>query len=279
MAFSEDQLERYSRHFVLPGVGVSGQKKLLQSRVLVVGAGALGSPVLLYLAAAGVGTLGIADDDRVDLSNLQRQIIHRTTFVGAEKLTSAKHAIEELNPDVRVVLHRSRVTPDNIRTILEGYDLVVDCTDRFASKFLINDACVLARKPYIHAGIVRFAGQIMTYVPGKGPCLRCLMRKIPTGEQLTCSQAGVLGAATGVLGSLQAVEAVKCLLGIGEPLVGRMLYFDGMSMEFQPIQCGDPSPDCPVCGTHPTILSVSDHREEYEDRQSCGIGGAGGHND
>lgn len=267
MILTEAQAERYSRHFVLREIGVSGQKRLLQSKVLVIGAGALGSSALMYLAAAGVGTLGIADYDRVDLSNLQRQIIHSVKTVGMEKTRSAELAIRERNPDISLQLHHEKMTPDNIQGVIEQYDFVLDCTDRFESKFLINDACVLSGKPYSHAGAVRFEGQIMTYVPGQGPCLRCLLGSVPPWEDtVTCSQAGVLGAVTGVIGSLQALEAVKYLLGIGEMLVGKVLTFDGLTMRFHLAEIAHSDPDCAVCGGQPTIRSLAENREEYEER-------------
>lgn len=260
--FTADQQERYSRHFVLSGVGVAGQEKLLRGKVLVAGAGGLGSPVLLYLAGAGVGTLGVADDDCVGLSNLQRQILHSTGAVGMEKLDSARNAIHALNPDVNVVLHRTRLTPENVRSIVAQYDVVVDATDRFASKLLINDACVLEGKPFIHAGVVQFSGQIMTYIPHRGPCLRCLMPTDSEEEGMSCSEVGVLGAAVGVLGSLQAVEAVKCLLDLGRPLTGRMIFFNALTMEFETADFDRPNPCCPVCGKNPAARSKADRRDE-----------------
>ena len=263
MAFSEEQLERYSRHFVLSELGVAGQQKLLHSRVLVIGAGALGSAASLYLAAAGVGCLGIADYDRVELSNLQRQILHRTDRVGERKVDSARQTLQALNPDVTVLPLAQRITPDNITGILADYDFVVDATDRFETKFLINDACVLGHKPFVHAGIVRFAGQAMTYVPGRGPCLRCLLEDVPPNT-VTCAQAGVLGAATGVLGSIQALETIKYLTGIGELLTGRVLYFDGLTMQTRVSRFPHPAPDCRVGGEHPTIRDVVENRAEYE---------------
>ena len=273
MAFSEEQLERYSRHFVLREIGVSGQKKLLRSKVLVIGAGALGSGALLYLAAAGVGTIGIADDDRVDRSNLQRQIVHRTDRIGMLKAVSARQTLEELNPDVSFEVYPRRVTVDNIQEIIQPYDFIIDGTDRFESKFLINDACVLSRKPYSHAGAVRFGGQTMTYVPEQGPCLRCLLDEVPPPDQsTTCSQAGVLGAVTGVLGSIQATEAIKYLLGAGDLLVGRVLSYDSLRMRFQTIQVPRAADRCKVCGEHPTICSLAEHREQYEVR-GCALSG------
>ncbi len=270
MKFSEEQLERYSRHFVLSEIGVSGQKRLLESSVLVIGAGGLGSAALLYLAAAGVGTLGVADYDQVDRSNLQRQIIHRTDSVGTDKVLSAARSIRELNPDVEVRTYAERVTVDNIQDLMAPYEFVIDATDRFESKFLVNDACVLSEKPYSHAGVVRFEGQAMTYLPHKGPCLRCLMERVPPAEQsVTCSQAGVLGAAVGVLGSIQAAEAVKYLLGAGELLVGRILHFDALAMRVSFTDVPRNNPHCGVCGTHPTILSLRDNREEYQPAGCC----------
>ena len=266
MILSEEQAERYSRHFVLREIGVSGQKKLLQSKVLVIGAGGLGSNAIMQLAAAGVGVLGIADYDNVDLSNLQRQTIHRVKDVGTAKVLSAKRAVEELNPDVSVNLHSQRMTADNIQGVIERYDFVLDCTDRFETKFLINDACVLSKKPYSHAGAVRFEGQAMTYVPEKNvPCLRCLLGGVPPLEDtLTCSQAGVLGAVTGVIGSVQAMEAVKFLLGKGELLTGKVLHFDGLTMRVRVTDIPHADPHCAVCGEAPTIPSLADNREEYE---------------
>lgn len=274
MIFSEDQLERYSRHFVLREIGVSGQKKLLSSKVLVIGAGALGSAALMYLAAAGVGTIGIADYDCVELSNLQRQIIHRTENAGMPKTVSAEQTLKAINPDISVVLHSMQVTADNIEDIISPYDFVIDGTDRFETKFLINDACVLLEKPYSHAGAVRFGGQTMTYVPKNGPCLRCLLGEIPPHDQNTmCSEAGVLGAVTGIIGSIQAAEAVKYLLGIGELLSGRILTLDALSMDIRIVRMEKSDPRCIVCGEAPDILSLSENRDQYE-AHICSFPGA-----
>lgn len=262
MVLSARQAERYSRHFVLREIGVSGQKRLLEAKVLVIGAGGLGSGALMYLAAAGVGIIGVVDGDRVELSNLQRQIIHRTDRIGMEKPLSAKQTLETINPDVTVNLYPERVTPDNIRDIIAPYDFIIDGTDRFESKFLINDACVLSGKPYSHAGVVRFNGQTMTYVPGQGPCLRCLLDHVPSNSE-TCAQAGVLGSVTGILGSIQATEAIKYLLRIGELLTGRLLMVDGLSMSIQEVEIGPARAECGVCGDHPAISSLVDNREEY----------------
>lgn len=271
MAFSQEQTARYARQFLLREIGVKGQKKLLDSKVLVIGAGALGSSALLYLAAAGVGTIGIADDDCVERSNLQRQILHTTDRVGMAKTESARLTLESLNPDVTVQLHPHRVTADNLLELIRPYDFIIDGTDRFATKFLINDGCVLAEKPYSHCGAVRFEGQTMTYVPHQGPCLRCLLDRVPpASETVTCAQAGMLGAVTGVLGSIQALEAIKYLLNIGDLLVGRVLTFDGLSMKTRITELPHSAPRCAVCGSHPTILSLTDNRREYEE-ESCDL--------
>lgn len=265
MIFSEEQLERYSRHFVLREIGVSGQKKLLNAKVLVIGVGALGSAALMYLAATGVGMIGIADYDRVERSNLQRQIIHRTENIGTPKTASAEQTLKEINPDVSVILHSVQVSADNIEELILPYDFIIDGTDRFETKFLINDACVLLKKPYSHAGAVRFGGQTMTYVPNGGPCLRCLLGSVPPYEQnVSCSEAGVLGAVTGVIGSIQAAEAVKYLLGIGELLNGRILSFDALSMDIRIARIEKSNPHCSVCGEAPNITSITDNRKEYE---------------
>ena len=263
MTFSAEQAERYSRHFVLREIGVEGQKRLLAAKVLVIGAGGLGSGALPYLAAAGVGTIGVVDCDRVEPSNLQRQVIHRTDRVGMEKALSAKQTLEALNPDVTVEARSLRVTPDNILDLIAPYDFIIDGTDRFETKFLINDACVLSRKPYSHAGVVRFGGQAMTYVPDRGPCLRCLLERVPPKTEY-CSQVGVLGSVTGILGNIQATEAVKYVLGIGELLTGRLLLVDGLAMSMRDVALGPARTDCPVCGEHPVISSLAANRREYE---------------
>ena len=225
--------------------------------VLIIGAGGLGSPAALYLAAAGVGHIGLVDGDVVDMSNLQRQIIHTTARVGAPKVESAATAIRALNPDVTVDTYYELVDASNIAGLIEPYDLVIDATDNFAAKFLINDACVLAGKPYIHAGVVGFAGQVMTVIPGEGPCYRCIFRDLPAaGEIPTCKEAGVLGAVVGVIGSLEATEAVKLIAGVGEPLVARMLTVDALTMNIRRVPLPKHVPDCPVCGEQPTITAI-----------------------
>ncbi len=263
MFFSKEQAQRYARHFVLKEIGVSGQQRLLQSSVLVIGAGALGSSALMYLAAAGIGVIGISDGDRVELSNLGRQIIHGQSDIGTLKTESAKRSLHEHNPDSTVRLISERVTPDNIESVIAPYDFILDCTDRFETKFLINDACVLMKKPYSHAGAVRFEGQAMTYVPGYGGCLRCVLGGIPKNSA-TCADAGVLGTIPGILGCIQATEAIKYLLGVGELLTGRVLHIDGLTMRTHTIHIGTAREDCPVCGKGRASFSLSEHRSEYE---------------
>ena len=260
---TQEQNLRYARQLMLPELGPAGQEKLLAGRVLVLGAGGLGSAVSLYLAAAGVGTLGLADGDRVELSNLQRQLLHGTADVGREKLDSARDTLRRHNPDVEIRLHPGFATADTIEELIAPYDLVIDAADRFETKFLINDACVLAGKPYVHAGVARFGGQVMSFVPGEGPCLRCLLGDVPR-RGLNGAGAGVLGAAVGVLGCLQALEAVKYLTGAGRMLTGRMLFFDGLDMSFQTARLGEKNPDCAVCGAAPSIRSLRENREAYQ---------------
>ena len=269
MAFTDDQLERYSRHLILKEIGVRGQKKLLAARVLVIGAGGLGSPAAMYLAAAGVGTIGIVDDDVVDLSNLQRQIIHDTGNVGMPKVESAAETVTSINPDVTVKPYHIRVSAGNIAELIAGYDVIVDAADNFSTKFLINDACVLAGKPYIYGGALRFEGQLMTYVPGRGPCYRCIFRDMPAaGEVPSCKEAGVLGAVVGVIGSMQAVEAVKLILGVGKPLTARLMTFDALAMTCRAVPLPEREPDCPVCGEHPTITTLDPARYI---QPACGV--------
>ena len=262
MAFTNEQLERYSRHIILKEVGVKGQKKLLNAKVLIIGAGGLGAPAALYLAAAGVGTIGIVDADEVDLSNLQRQIIHATEDVGKAKVQSAKETMNRMNPDVTVNTYRTFVTSENILDLIADYDFVIDGTDNFPAKFLINDACVMAKKPFSHAGIIRFQGQLMTYVPGEGPCYRCVFKNPPPKDAVpTCKQAGVIGAMGGVIGSLQAMEAIKYSLGVGDLLTGCLLTFDAIKMEFRKVKLPKHVADCPICGEHPTITELIDYEQ------------------
>ena len=267
-AFSEDQIERYSRHIVLPEVGGPGQRKLLAASVLIVGAGGLGSPVALYLAAAGVGTIGLVDSDTVELSNLQRQVLHTTTDVGAPKCHSAAASIEAINPDVSVIPHTVRLTSANALDIIPAYDVVVDGSDNFPTRYLVNDACVMSGRPLSHAGILRFEGQVTTIIPGRGPCYRCLYPDPPApGMVPSCQEAGILGATAGVIGSIQAVEVLKLVLGIGASLTGRLLLFDSLDMTFREVQIAR-NRDCAVCGDRPTITELVDY-EEF-----CGLAGA-----
>lgn len=246
---SKEQLERYSRHIVLEEIGEEGQEKLLGSSVLIIGAGGLGSPAAMYLAAAGVGTIGIADADEVDLSNLQRQIIHSVKDRGRDKVQSAKETITAINPDVTVNAYKTFVNAENIYDLIKDYDFVLDCTDNFEAKFLINDACVAAKKPFVHAGVMQFRGQLMTYVPDRGPCYRCIFTEPPEkGAVPTGRQAGVVGAAVGVIGSMQAMEAIKYLLGAGELLTGCLLTYDALTSEFRRVKLPDRVSDCRACG-------------------------------
>jgi thiazole biosynthesis adenylyltransferase ThiF len=262
MAFTNEQIVRYSRHIILNEVGVKGQKKLLNGKVLIIGAGGLGAPAAMYLAAAGVGTIGIADADKVDLSNLQRQIIHATEDVGKPKVQSAKETMNRMNPDVTVHTYQTFVKAENIMDLIKDYDFIIDGTDNFPAKFLINDACVMAKKPFSHAGIIRFQGQLMTYVPGEGPCYRCVFKNPPPKDAVpTCKQAGVIGAMGGVIGSLQAMEALKYILGVGELLTGSLLTYDALKMQFRKVPLPKHMPDCPICGEHPTITKLVDYEQ------------------
>ena len=264
MELTEQQIERYSRHIILEQVGGAGQEKLLSSKVLIVGAGGLGSPVGLYLAAAGVGTIGIVDGDKVDLSNLQRQIIHHTDDVGTNKVDSALAKIQAINPDVTVRAHREWAKADNIAGIIRGYDFVIDGTDNFAAKFLVNDACYFEKVPFSHAGILRFDGQLITVIPGETACYRCLFEEPPpAGAVPACSQAGVLGVLAGVIGSLQATEAVKFLLGIGKLLTNTLLTYNALAMEFRRVELSR-NCECPLCGEEPRITELS-----YEEPVVC----------
>ena len=267
MALTDEQLERYSRHITLKEIGVRGQKKLLAARVIIIGAGGLGAPAAMYLAAAGVGTIGIADCDSVELSNLQRQIIHTTDDVGKPKVQSAAETVKALNPDVTVRTYHEYVSSKNIAEMIADYDFIIDGADNFPTKFLINDACVLGRKPFCHAGILRFEGQLMTYVPEQGPCYRCIFGAPPPRDAVpSCREAGVIGAMAGVIGSMQALEAVKYITGQGELLTGSMLIFDGLKMEWRKVRLPQKVEACPVCGEDPTITELFD-----EEQQACSL--------
>jgi sulfur-carrier protein adenylyltransferase/sulfurtransferase len=257
-----DQRERYSRHVLIPEVGEAGQLKLLETSILLIGAGGLGSPAALYLAAAGVGRLGIVDDDVVDESNLQRQVLHSTARLGDRKARSAKRTIEELNPDVRVATFEQRLTSDNVDGILEqGWDVIVDGADNFPTRYLLNDASVWHGVPVVHGSIFRFEGQATVFKPHEGPCYRCLFPQPPPPELApSCAEGGVLGVLPGVIGSLQANEALKLALGIGDPLIGRLLLFDALSASFTEVSIRR-DPSCPVCGDEPTITDYVDYVE------------------
>jgi len=245
---SDAQRNRYQRHLLLPEIGLSGQQKLLDSKVLVLGAGGLGSPASIYLAAAGVGTIGILDMDVVDWSNLQRQILHNSDRIGERKVESARKTLTALNPDVKVVTHDVWLGADNVVEIMSGYDLVVDATDNFPSRYLVNDAALLTKTPVVHGSIFRFEGQATVFLPYVGPCYRCLFPEPPPAEFApSCAEAGVLGALPGIIGSIQAVEAIKVLVGIGEPLVGRLLAYDALAEEFRSFSFRRDSA-CPACG-------------------------------
>ncbi len=256
MSFTEEQLVRYSRHILLPEVGGKGQKKMSQARVLVVGAGGLGSPVAYYLAAAGVGTVGLIDADTVDLSNLHRQIIHHTRDIGRPKVTSAQEKMTALNPDVRVVTHPYHLTDENALAIFNDFDYIIDGTDNFPAKFLINDAAFFSNKPLVHGGILRFEGQMMTILPRVSACYRCIFPEPPpAGLVPSCQEAGVLGALAGVIGTLQGTEVLKLILGVGHPLTNRILKYDALKSEFREITL-QKNPHCPLCGTHPVISGI-----------------------
>ncbi len=261
MDFTEAQIHRYARHILLQDVGGIGQENLLKSKVLVVGAGGLGSPLILYLAAAGVGTIGVVDDDTVDLSNLQRQIAHTTDRIGMEKTTSAKQAVAALNPDVTVIEHKMRLTVDNATALIGGYDVIADGSDNFPTRFLINDACFFAKKTLVSAAVLRFDGQLATFKPhADGPCYRCIYPEAPPPGQIpSCDEAGVLGAVAGVLGTLQATEVLKELLGIGESMAGRLLIYGALSAAMRQVKV-KPDPECPLCSAKATITDLSIHR-------------------
>jgi sulfur-carrier protein adenylyltransferase/sulfurtransferase len=258
---SAEQLERYSRHFLLHQLGEKGQGKLLDAKVLLVGAGGLGSPVALYLAAAGIGTLGIVDADVVDRSNLQRQVLHTTDRVGMRKTESAVMTIHALNPDVQVHAYPERLTVDNVMALFQDYDVIVDGSDNFPTRYLVNDGAVLVGKPVVHGSIFQFEGQVSVFKPHEGPCYRCLYpTPPPPGLVPSCSEVGVLGVLPGVIGVIQATETIKLIIGQGEPLVGRLLMYDALAMRFREIRIRR-DPDCPLCGAHPTITALLNYEE------------------
>jgi molybdopterin/thiamine biosynthesis adenylyltransferase/rhodanese-related sulfurtransferase len=254
-----NEVKRYSRHLIIPDVGMTGQKRLKNAKVLVVGAGGLGSPALLYLAAAGVGTLGVIDFDVVDESNLQRQIIHGQSDIGRPKALSARDSIKETNPYVNVIVHEEALTTDNVMEIFSGYDLIVDGTDNFATRYMVNDACVLLGKPYVWGSIYRFDGQASVFWADYGPCYRCLYPEPPPpGMVPSCAEGGVLGVLCASIGSIQVTEAIKVLTGIGEPLVGRLMVYDALEMNYRSLNIKK-DPDCPICGPNATITELIDY--------------------
>jgi sulfur-carrier protein adenylyltransferase/sulfurtransferase len=254
-----DEVKRYSRHLIIPEVGMTGQKRLKNAKVLCVGAGGLGSPALLYLAAAGVGTLGVIDFDVVDESNLQRQIIHGQSDIGRPKALSARDSIKEINPYVNVIVHEEALSNDNVMEIFSGYDLIVDGTDNFATRYMVNDACVLLGKPYVWGSIYRFDGQASVFWADYGPCYRCLYPEPPPpGMVPSCAEGGVLGVLCASIGSIQVTEAIKLLTGIGESLVGRLMIYDALEMSYRRLNIKK-DPDCPICGENPTITELIDY--------------------
>jgi adenylyltransferase/sulfurtransferase len=262
---TNEEIKRYSRHLIMPEVGLEGQKKLKASKVLCIGAGGLGSPAALYLAAAGVGTLGIVDFDTVDFSNLQRQILHGTPDVGRSKLASAKDKLNAINPNVKIELYETALTSQNALELFAPYDVILDGTDNFPTRYLVNDACVLLGKPNAYGSIFRFEGQASVFATKDGPCYRCLYPEPPPpGLVPSCAEGGVLGVLPGMIGVLQATEAIKLIIGVGEPLIGRFLIYDALKMKFRELKLRK-DPDCPVCGTHPTVTKLID----YE--QFCGV--------
>src|SRR5579864_9229572 len=263
---SKDEILRYSRHLIMPEVGMDGQLKLKQAKVLTIGAGGLGSPLALYLAAAGVGKLGIVDFDTVDFTNLQRQIIHDTNDVGRPKLASARETIADINPNVEVVGFETRLTSENALDIFRDYDIVADGTDNFPTRYLVNDACVLLDKPNVYGSIFRFEGQASVFYAKEGPCYRCLYAEPPPpGLVPSCAEGGVLGVLPGIIGSIQALETIKLILGRGDSLIGRLVLFDALRLEFRELKL-EKDPDCPVCGRHPTVTELIDY-EAF-----CGVG-------
>jgi molybdopterin/thiamine biosynthesis adenylyltransferase len=253
---TENQIERYSRNIILNEVGGVGQQKILNARILVIGVGGLGSPAAMYLSATGVGTIGLVDGDKVDLSNLQRQIIHFTKDIGRPKVISGQEIINQMNPDVKVETYHYRLSAENIRPIINEYDFIIDGTDNFPTKFLVNDACVFENKSFSHAGILRFNGQTLTVIPNKTACYRCLFIEPPPPNTVpTCSQAGILGVIAGIIGTLQANEALKYILDIGELYTNRLCWYDGLSGQFQMISVSKNN-DCPVCGNTPVITEL-----------------------
>ncbi len=263
MNFTEEQLKRYSRHIILPEVGGKGQKKISDAKVLIIGAGGLGCPVGYYLTAAGVGTIALVDNDNVELSNLQRQIAHSVNTLDINKAESAKQTFEALNPDVTFIAIKERINSKNILDLIRKYDIIVDGTDNFPTRYLINDACVMLKKPLVSGAILRFEGQVTTILPGEGPCYRCLFEEPPPpGLVPSCQEAGVLGVLPGVIGALQATEVLKLIIGKGKPLKGKLLIYDALGVNFRKVEIPK-NDNCPICGKDPKIKDLNDLPEEY----------------
>jgi adenylyltransferase/sulfurtransferase len=263
MDFTEEQLQRYSRHIILPEVGGKGQKKISSAKVFIIGAGGLGCPVGYYLTAAGVGTIALVDDDNVELSNLQRQIAHSVNTLDVNKADSAKKTFEALNPDVRLIAIKERLNNKNILDFMKDYDIIVDGSDNFPTRYLVNDACVMLKKPLVSGAILRFEGQVTTILPGDGPCYRCLFEDPPPpGLVPSCQEAGVLGVLPGVIGGLQATEVLKLILGKGNPLKGQLLIYDALRTNFRKVKIPK-NRKCPICGENPTIKELVDYTQEY----------------
>ncbi len=263
MEFTEEQLQRYSRHIILPEVGGKGQKKISSAKIFIIGAGGLGCPVGYYLTAAGVGTIALIDNDNVELSNLQRQIAHNVKTLGVNKADSVKKTFEALNPDVNVIAIKERINNKNILELIKDYDIIVDGSDNFPTRYLVNDACVMLKKPLVSGAILRFEGQVTTILPGDGPCYRCLFEDPPPpGLVPSCQEAGVLGILPGVIGTLQATEVLKLILGKGRPLKGQLLIYDALGTNFRKVKIPK-NPNCPICGENPTIKELIDYTQEY----------------
>src|SRR6266700_2181096 len=259
MALNQEEILRYSRHLIMPEVGVDGQEKLKNASILLIGCGGLGSPLSMYLAAAGIGHLGLVDFDLADFTNLQRQIAFSTSDVGRPKVDATKDRIAAINPNVEVTTYRTKLSSENVMEIFKGYDIIIDGTDNFPTRYLTNDACVFLKKPNVYGSIFRFDGQASVFYPGKGPCYRCLYPEPPPpGEVPSCAEGGVLGILPGLIGCIQATEAVKLLLGQGEPLIGRLLLYDALQMRFREFKVRR-NPKCPACGDHPTVTKLIDY--------------------
>ncbi|MFN3966098.1 MAG: HesA/MoeB/ThiF family protein [Endomicrobiia bacterium] len=275
MNFTEEQIERYSRQIILPEVGGVGQEKLLNAKVLIIGCGGLGSPCAYYLASAGIGKIGLVDSDKVELNNLQRQILHFMKDIGRQKTESAKEKLNAINPDVEVKTYPVRLTSNNIMDIIKDYDIIVDGSDNFPTRYLVNDACVLSKKPLIHAGILRFDGQATTIIPYEGPCYRCIFPEPPPpGMVPSCQEAGILGVVAGVLGVIQATEVIKYILGKGDLLLGKLLIFNALEMNFRKLNI-QKNKNCQICGDNPTIKELIDYEQFCGLRmtQTCQTGG------